>query len=135
MAPAETRSELGLMQDHLMVPIVAEAQFTPTRSLELDVFFDTFDDGSNRASMYDNITWVPPKTPSLMTMMSMGEDSLVPAVYGRQTAPQILQAHDVVDLMIINFDGNGHPFHLHGHKFQITRRELVLAFFSDNEQR
>jgi iron transport multicopper oxidase len=104
-----------------MVPIVAEEQFTPTRQLELDVYFDTFDDGSNRASMYDNITWVPPKTPSLMSMLSMGEDALVPSVYGRQTAPQILQPHEVIDLMVINFDGNGHPFHLHGHKFQITR--------------
>ncbi|GAA6021208.1 hypothetical protein JCM11491_001607 [Sporobolomyces phaffii] len=127
MAPAETRDELTLMQDHLMVPIVAEEQFTPTRSLELDVFFDTFDDGSNRASMFDNITWVPPKTPSLMTMLSMGEDSLNANVYGRQTAPQILHANEVMELTIINFDGNGHPFHLHGHKFQITRLSLDVT--------
>ncbi|GAA5939105.1 uncharacterized protein JCM15063_004427 [Sporobolomyces koalae] len=121
MAPAETRDELTLMQDHLMVPIIKEEQFTPTKSLELDVYFDTFDNGINRASMFDNITWVAPKTPSLMSMLSMGEDAMDVSIYGQQTAAQVLSAHEVVDLMIINFDGNGHPFHLHGHKFQITR--------------
>jgi iron transport multicopper oxidase len=127
MAPAETRDELGLMQDHLMVPIVAEEQFAPTREIPLNVWFDTFDDGSNRASMFDNITWVPPKTPSLMSMLSMGQDSLNPAVYGRQTAPQILNANEVIQLTVTNFDGNGHPFHLHGHKFQITRRQFPFS--------
>jgi len=28
------------MEDHLMVPIVAEEQYVPTTELELDVYFD-----------------------------------------------------------------------------------------------
>ncbi|GAA6063031.1 hypothetical protein JCM10212_001010 [Sporobolomyces blumeae] len=120
-APAETRDVLELMQDHLMVPIVKEEQFTPTTALELDVWFDAYDNGINRASMFDNVTWVSPETPSLMTMLSMGQDSLLSQVYGPQTAAQVLERGEVMDLMIINFDANAHPFHLHGHKFQITR--------------
>jgi len=132
MAPAETRDSLTLMEDHLMVPIIKEAQFVPTRQLELDVYFDTYSDGSNRASMLNNITWVAPKVPSLMSMLSMGEDSLNQNIYGPQTAAEILQPHEVMDLMVINFDGNGHPFHLHGHKFQITRREFSSSLFASD---
>ena len=29
---------------------------------------------------------------------------------------------DVVDLLITNYDGGAHPFHLHGHKFQVIAR-------------
>lgn len=109
-----------------------------------------YDNGVNRASMLDNITFVPPETPSLMTMLSMGNDSLNPAVYGPQTAAKVLDKFDVVNLLLINFDGeddpscerfdrvfpltillsfpaNAHPFHLHGHTFQITRRASFVS--------
>ncbi|GAA5986611.1 hypothetical protein JCM11641_005166 [Rhodosporidiobolus odoratus] len=121
VAAEDVRNELGLMQDHLMVPVEALEQFSPTQSLELDVWFDAYDNGVNRASMFDNITYVMPETPSLMTMLSMGNDSLNTQVYGKQTAGQVLSKGDVMDLMVINFDANAHPFHLHGHTFQITR--------------
>jgi hypothetical protein len=39
------------MTDHLMVPVEVVEQFTPTTSLELDVWFDAYDNGVNRASM------------------------------------------------------------------------------------
>ncbi|GAA6012942.1 hypothetical protein JCM8202_002959, partial [Rhodotorula sphaerocarpa] len=123
MAPAETPEHLDLpVDDFHMVPIVAQPQLIPNRNLELDVFFDAYDNGVNRASMLSNITYAPPETPSLMTMLSMGNDSLDAAAYGPQTAATVLRKFDVMDLLLINFDGNAHPFHLHGHTFQITRR-------------
>ncbi|GAA5995608.1 multicopper oxidase [Rhodotorula paludigena] len=121
VAEEGVQDELGLMQDHLLVPVVVEEQFTPTTSLELDVWFDAYDNGVNRASMLNNISYVGPDTPSLMTMLSMGEDALNPVVYGPQTAQHLLTKNDVMDLMVINFDANAHPFHLHGHNFQVTR--------------
>ncbi|TNY21325.1 laccase [Rhodotorula diobovata] len=120
-APSGYRDQLGLMEDHLMVPIVAEEQYVPTTELELDVYFDAYDNGVNRASMLNNVTWVAPDTPSLMTMLSMGNDSLNSKVYGPQTAQHILNRGEVMDLMVINFDANAHPFHLHGFNFQVTR--------------
>ncbi|GAA5832084.1 hypothetical protein JCM11251_002812 [Rhodosporidiobolus azoricus] len=121
MAAEETRDELGLMTDHLMVPVEVVEQFTPSTSLELDVWFDAYDNGVNRASMLNNITYTKPDVPSLMSMLSMGNDSLNNNIYGKQTASHILNKNDVMDLMIINFDANAHPFHLHGHTFQVTR--------------
>ncbi|BGP42823.1 ferroxidase fet3 [Rhodotorula kratochvilovae] len=132
IAEAGYRDELGLMEDHLLVPLVVEEQFVPTTSLELDVWFDAFDNGVNRASMLNNITWVPPKTPSLMTMLSMGNDSLNPVVYGPQTAQHLLNRGDVMDLMIINFDANAHPFHMHGTTFQVTR--VAMDVTSDDPE-
>lgn len=60
--------------------------------------------------MLNNISYVGPNTPSLMTMLSMGEDALNPVVYGPQTAQHLLTKNDVMDLMVINFDANAHPF-------------------------
>lgn len=110
-----------------------------------------YDNGVNRASMLNNITYAPPETPSLMTMLSMGNDSLDAAAYGPQTAATVLRKFDVMDLLLINFDGgsaapprsplfltrsgllagNAHPFHLHGHTFQITRRQWRCRFERD----
>lgn len=100
--------------------MVAEPQLTPTRHVELGVIFDTFDDGINRAA-FNNITFTAPKTPSLFTMLSMGEDAHLAEIYGPQTNAVVLEMGEVVDLMVVNYDANAHPFHLHGHKFQITR--------------
>lgn len=75
--------------------------------------------------MLNNVTWVAPDTPSLMTMLSMGNDSLNSKVYGPQTAQHILNRGEVMDLMVINFDANAHPFHLHGFNFQVTRGAFV----------
>ncbi|GAA6030923.1 hypothetical protein JCM8097_008938 [Rhodosporidiobolus ruineniae] len=115
------QEELTLMTDHLMVPTEKVEQFDPTMDLELDVWFDAYDNGVNRASMYNNITYVSPDTPSLMTMLSMGNDSNEVGVYGKQTAAQLFPRGEVMNLLVINFDANAHPFHLHGHTFQITR--------------
>ncbi|ORY74747.1 laccase [Leucosporidium creatinivorum] len=116
----EEQQERERTPDHLMSPIAVQEQFTPTRRVELGVLFDTFDDGINRAA-FNNITYVMPDTPSLFTQLSMGVDASNPDPYGPQTHAVVLEKGDVVDLMVVNYDGNAHPFHLHGHQFQITR--------------
>ncbi|GAA5870405.1 hypothetical protein JCM8547_004024 [Rhodosporidiobolus lusitaniae] len=121
MADVTTKDELGLMTDYLMTPVTTVGQYTPNKELELDVWFDAYDNGVNRASMYNNITYVSPKVPSLNSMISMGDDALLPSIYGKQTAAQVLDANDIMRVTIINFDANAHPFHLHGHNFQVTR--------------
>ncbi|BGP10757.1 ferroxidase fet3 [Rhodotorula toruloides] len=130
VAESEVRNELGRINDFDMVPFVPMEQLTPTTSLQLDVYFDAFSTGVNRASMLNNITYVNPKTPSLFTMMTMGNDSLNPNVYGPQTAQHLLNHGDVLDLMVINFDANAHPFHLHGFSYQLTR--LAMDVTSDD---
>ncbi|KAK4701689.1 iron transport multicopper oxidase, partial [Phenoliferia sp. Uapishka_3] len=116
----ETKDTLEMTMDQLLVPTIVEEQLVATRNISLGVYFDTFDDGINRAA-FNNITFQLPSTPSLFTELSMGNASNTPRIYGEQTHAYVLQKNEVIDLMIINWDANSHPFHLHGHKYQIVR--------------
>jgi len=127
VAAAETFDEFGRTPDQQMVPVEAIAQYGPAdTSIELGVYFDTFDNGINRAA-FNNITYQSPEVPSIFTMMSMGNNSNDPAVYGQQTNAFVLEKDAIVDLMIVNWDANTHPFHLHGHKYQIVRVATDVA--------
>ena len=44
-----------------------------------------------------------------------------PQIYG-QVNPQVLQYGQVVEIDLNNHDTRAHPFHLHGHQFQIINR-------------
>lgn len=54
--------------------------------------------------------------------MSAGNLSMNPKVYGSDTNPFVFAHHDVVELVINNNDPGKHPFHLHGHTFQLVYR-------------
>lgn len=50
-------------------------------------------------------TFTAPKTPTLFTELSMGTDALSTEVYGPQTHAYVLNKGDIVDLMVVNYDG------------------------------
>jgi iron transport multicopper oxidase len=54
--------------------------------------------------------------------LSLGEDATNPLVYGSYTNAQVLEAGQVVEIVLNNNDGGKHPFHLHGHNFQVVSR-------------
>jgi len=45
-----------------------------------------------------------------------------PAVYGVNSNPIAVKSGDIVEVVINNFTPGGHPWHLHGHKFQTVAR-------------
>jgi len=45
-----------------------------------------------------------------------------PKVYGVDTNPFVFAHNDVVELVVNNNDPGKHPFHLHGHNFQVVYR-------------
>jgi iron transport multicopper oxidase len=51
----------------------------------------------------------------------MGEFNTDPIVYG-QIHPFIVSEGDIVDIIVNNRDPAVHPFHLHGHHFQVLAR-------------
>jgi iron transport multicopper oxidase len=53
--------------------------------------------------------------------MSVGEDAEDPRVYG-QVNPIIIKKGQVIEMVINNFANGHHPFHLHGHVFQVIAR-------------
>ncbi|EJU02139.1 ferroxidase [Dacryopinax primogenitus] len=107
--------------DNLLVPLEAEAMAPADVSYNWTIAFDTYDDGTNRASLLpDQSTYISPLVPSLFTQQTMGQGALLPRVYGQQTNVFVLNHLDNIELYIYNSDSNSHPFHLHGHKFQVV---------------
>jgi iron transport multicopper oxidase len=65
--------------------------------------------------------------------MSAGEHATNPTVYGTYTHPLVLEKDQVVDIVINNLDPGKHPFHLHGHAFQVIwRSEEEAGPFADS---
>lgn len=107
------------VDDTSLVPSVPEPQPRATRTIELEVVFDTLDDGTNRA-MFNSVTYNYPVVPALFSTLSLGNNASVQSAYG--PASVVIQGGEVVDLVIKNADKGKHPFHLHGHKFQVVGR-------------
>ncbi|KZV80843.1 laccase [Exidia glandulosa HHB12029] len=115
--------------DIKLVPIVKEAQQPATHQITLNVLFDTLTDGTNRA-MFNNITYNPPIVPTVFSELSLGQDAVQAQLYGPSSF--VLNKGDVVELKVFNFDAGKHPFHLHGHKFQIVNK--ATDFTSDDPE-
>lgn len=65
--------------------------------------------------------YVNPKVPTLYTAATVGEFNTNETVYGA-VHPFIISSGDVVDIVVNNHDPGIHPFHLHGHHFQVLDR-------------
>ncbi|KAK7210791.1 hypothetical protein V2G26_017969 [Clonostachys chloroleuca] len=93
----------------------------PDRTVELEVKMDNLGDGANYA-FFNNNTYREPKVPSLYTALTAGELATNPKVYGEYTNSFVLGKDQIVQVVINNHDDGRHPFHLHGHHFQVIHR-------------
>ncbi|KAJ3323899.1 ferroxidase fet3 [Blyttiomyces sp. JEL0837] len=89
------------------------------KRIVLDSSFEVYQDGINHGA-FNNVPYVYPKLPTLYTVMTIAEEFLyTPEVYGTSSNPFVLTYGDIVELVIVNNDEGDHPFHLHGHVFQL----------------
>lgn len=63
-----------------------------------------------------------PKVPTLYSVLTTGNAAMDPVIYGTDTNPFVLKKGDTVDIVLNNHDSGKHPFHLHGHNFQVLTR-------------
>ncbi|KAH6620689.1 multicopper like protein [Chaetomium sp. MPI-SDFR-AT-0129] len=120
--PAEVPGVFEPFDDIGLVPWDNQTIFTnPDQSVSLDVIMDNLGDGANYA-FFNNITYVAPKVPTLYTALTAGEYATDPTVYGTNTHPFVLAQDQVVEIVLNNLDPGKHPFHLHGHDFQVVWR-------------
>jgi iron transport multicopper oxidase len=91
------------------------------RTITLDVIMDNLGDGANYA-FFNNITYKHPTVPSLYTALTAGDMAANPLVYGSHTNAHVLEKGEIVDIVVNNLDPGRHPFHLHGHNFQVVYR-------------
>lgn len=110
------------LDDFYLTPLNKEKLYDDAdQTITVDVTMDNLGDGVNYA-FFNNITYVKPKLPPLMTVLSSGEYATNELVYGTNTHTYVLQDNDVIDIVLNNGDTGRHPFHLHGHVFQLIAR-------------
>lgn len=91
--------------------------------VELNVSMQNRMDGANYA-FFNDITYRHPRVPTVYTALSAPEalynDS---RIYGAYTHTTVVPRRGMtVQLVVNNLDVGRHPFHLHGHNFQIAYR-------------
>lgn len=74
------------------------------------------------SAFFNDKTYVSPKVPALYTLLSSGSNATTEAIYGSHTNSFVLAANEVVEIVLNNNDPGRHPFHLHGHAFQVVHR-------------
>lgn len=120
--------------DFALVPYDKEALYSNVdQSITLDMKMDNLNDGANYA-FFNDITYVAPKVPTLYTVLSTGANATNPVIYGQNTNAFVLAQNQVVEIILNNDDPGKHPFHLHGHAFQVVARseEEAGAFDANN---
>ncbi|ODO09662.1 hypothetical protein I350_01875 [Cryptococcus amylolentus CBS 6273] len=119
------------LDDTKLVPLLASAMAPADIEYTLHVNFDTYDDGTNRGS-FNNITFQEPPTASIFTALTMGNNSFNPAIYGAQTHALTYPHMSNIQLTVFNWDSGPHPFHFHGHEFQVVQKSFDVT--SDDEE-
>jgi iron transport multicopper oxidase len=77
----------------------------------------------------NNITYLQQKVPTLYTTLTAPQNLRNnSAIYG-QINPLIASYNDVVEIVIINQSPLKHPWHLHGHQFQVVARGAPNATY------
>ncbi|KAJ5697800.1 Iron transport multicopper oxidase fetC [Penicillium malachiteum] len=93
----------------------------PDLTIELTVYMEDLNNGADYA-LLNNISYTAPKVPTLYTVLSAGDLATDSQVYGDFTHSMILEHNQVVEVILNNGDTGSHPFHLHGHQFQVINR-------------
>ncbi|KAJ3031070.1 UNVERIFIED_CONTAM: hypothetical protein HDU68_006658 [Siphonaria sp. JEL0065] len=122
-ADAIPNFDIDIMDETVLVPVApldALANPDPSNSFNLEVSFQVFTDGVNHGT-FNTTPFMMSNVPSLYTAQTIGDAHVNnPAVYGSQTVPMLVKnLGDVAEIIIVNSDSGKHPFHLHGHTFQI----------------
>ncbi|PIL27757.1 transporter [Ganoderma sinense ZZ0214-1] len=107
------------VDDLSLVPVKAVPLPAADRTIELEVTFDTMDDGTNHA-MFNLITYNSPIVPAVLSELSLGQNATVASAYGPYSF--VVDHLSVFDIVLKNGDTGKHPFHLHGHQFQMVGR-------------
>ncbi|KAK5703725.1 hypothetical protein LTR97_002738 [Elasticomyces elasticus] len=97
--------------------LLGDADVTVT----LDLAMDNLGDGASYA-FFNGITYTRPVVPTLYSALTTGESAGNVSVYGDYTNSYVVEKDQIVDIVLNNADSGKHPFHLHGHNFQVIYR-------------
>lgn len=113
------RKQLNYIDDFDLVPL----EKTPVlekvdKKIELSYQFE------NSGYSFNHVPYHSPEIPTLYTVISASNASILEdkTVYGAATNPQIISKGEIVEITVNSHDMMKHPFHLHGHNFQVIYR-------------
>lgn len=87
----------------------------------------------------NGVTYLMPKVPSLYTALSVNDnEARNESIYGANVNPHAIEYDDIVEVVLNNRNSgahSGHPWHLHGHRFQVVARsgDGVNATYTGND--
>ncbi|KAF9260542.1 Fet3 protein [Marasmius fiardii PR-910] len=114
-----TTAQYPLVNDMALIPVQQQPLSSVTKTIDLEVTFETLDDGTNRG-MFNRVTYNLPNVPGLLSELSLGNDASDEQAYGPLSF--VANQGEVVDLVVKNGDNRPHPFYLHGHKLVLVNR-------------
>lgn len=110
-------------------PLLPEPDYTVPLTMKMD----NLGDGANYA-FFNDVSYIAPRVPSIYTALTTGPNATNPEIYARNTNAFVLEKDQVVDIILNNNDPGKHPFHLHGHNFQvIVRSDEEAGDYVNNE--
>ncbi|KAJ9634398.1 ferroxidase fet3 [Knufia peltigerae] len=119
----DTSKELTPYDDLTLIPYDGIKLLPePDHEITLTVVMGLLNNGFGYA-FFDNVSFTFPKVPTLYTVMSAGKLATNEMIYGEYTHPIVLKRNEVVQIVLNNNDNGAHPFHLHGHNFQVIHRD------------
>lgn len=117
--------ELDFLDDFYLKPVSNTTLLDEAdHAITIDVAMDNLGNGVNYA-FFNNISYVTQKVPIIGTVLSAGEYATNSYIYGNVNA-FVLQKDDIIDIRLNNLDTGKHPFHLHGHTFQLIERGAAV---------
>jgi len=120
-----TPPELAPYDEIGFKPLDGLSAYTISRTIVLNFKFCRDKNNLPRACFGEGanpLEYVGQLVPTLYTAASMGEHNTDPAIYG-QVNPIFLDEDEVVQVVINNLDPVAfHPFHFHGHQFQVVAK-------------
>ncbi|KAJ3319129.1 ferroxidase fet3, partial [Boothiomyces sp. JEL0866] len=108
------------LDETALVPLEKIHSVAPDFTLTYKVIFGKFSDDRNHGS-FDRVAYAFPNVPAILSASTMGSLATQNAIYGPATHSNVLPHNQMIQLVVLNLDKEGdHPFHLHGHVFQIV---------------
>ena len=95
-----------MTNDTALVPVEPIPQPVASQTVELEVVFDTMNDGTNHATL-NGYVYNSPIVPAIMSVLTLGDNATTQEAYGPYSI--MLNHLDVVDIVVKNGDTGSHP--------------------------
>ncbi|KAJ2403311.1 ferroxidase fet3 [Coemansia sp. RSA 2559] len=128
--PSVDESELVWLEDINLISLDREPELPVDRVVKFNVGNALVSTGQH-LDFFNNVTFALPKVPTLYSALTLDKMAANPHVYGQQTNALVLKHNEVVEFIFNNREPLLHPFHMHGHVFQITEYGPAELLFDD----